>query len=133
MRFFIKVLRTDVLDLGGKMPRFYGVAWPMTDYDAWVCAPVPFNKIAGFFRRLWFAMRSPFPNKWDKEMARLRGQLKQAEWAVARIKETEELGQTLQLKALHLEQTEASYREALEKIYADVQEPVVKRSEGYEG
>ncbi|MFH1739568.1 MAG: hypothetical protein ABIH23_11220 [bacterium] len=95
MKLFVRVLHSE------KIPRFYGMAWPMSEYYAWICAPIPLNKIAGILRRLWFALRMPILNKWDREMCRLRSQLKAAEWAVERVKETEQMRE-LYLEAIGL-------------------------------
>ena len=41
----------------GVIPRFYGVAYYKTGYDAVVMFPIPINKIVGTIRRWWINLK----------------------------------------------------------------------------
>ena len=61
---------------GAMMPRGYGVAYWRWDLDQAVCYPVPFNKLIGWCRRAYAALRSAKPDR----IAKLTAESRQAAW-----------------------------------------------------
>jgi len=46
-----------VINEGGKIPRYCGVAWFDPVYDEFICYPVGINVLLAFVRNLWFGIK----------------------------------------------------------------------------